>query len=341
MVRNELLVSKLNDNYSFVDTKNGWRFLYRKFQRRVTRSEVDDLLERKGNDYIYNFIITMNENNKGKYMENFYSNLKNCKIADNTILQKLFFNNELFGGSRITKRNLYLLLEDKTNQKSLTPYHELLHLLTTIIKDENTVLIGLQYNDFGKGLNEGYTELLTKRYFSHLTEDNTEIYPSFTWFLDMIEEIVGQERLEDHFFSCDLNGLIKDLTQYCSEKKALKLIHYMDELFDNEEALVNEQKRKKYDAEEINRHYQTNCQDRMVIYYIILSIYKNKQFDLLYNDKITHEEYKKRIEEFKRKNDEILNTFSKEDIIYRDFFREEQPKKKVRGKKNGTTNNSR
>ena len=75
--------------------------------------------------------------------------------------------------------------------------HELLHMATTYKKGP-IILMGFQQsigkkNIIGKGLNEGYTERLNVKYFSHRKVSNS--YPYLQLISEGIENIVGSKKI--------------------------------------------------------------------------------------------------------------------------------------------------
>ena len=112
-------------------------------------------------------------------------------------------------------------------------FHELLHMSSSMYKD------GINYSGFsqtgprnfriGNGLNEGYTQLLCKRYFSDQKINNS--YPYFVHYAKLLERIVGKDRMQSYYMSADLRSLIEDLKQYSSEEEIMRFINNLDFIF--------------------------------------------------------------------------------------------------------------
>ena len=323
----ELLLKE--DSYNLIKNYKG---VYNKFSNRFPVEYSDRLLDWINNDYVSIFDLIMKPKLKKEYIENFYSNLSNSKIIKNKLLLKLFSFWEYFGGNYFTKRNNYLVLGDKEllekNNACLTPYHELLHLLSTRIDDKHTVRIGLQINDYGISINEGYTELLTKRYFNNFSIKDYTAYPNFVWYMEMIEEIVGKDRLEDLYYSSNQEGLSKELTSLSNEEDIINLFNTMDELFFDEKHLYDIQKKylklnKEVDLKTMNEYYESNKINRDYIFESILKMYKNKQLKLLKNKIIDQEMYDKRIKEFVEKNLKKKEKTDQIEDLYQEYFKNE------------------
>lgn len=77
----------------------------------------------------------------------------------------------------------------------------------------------------GVGLNEGYTQFLTKRYFGN---DVLESYEFEQAMSELLELIVGKEKMESLYFNADLFGLIQELKQYYNEEGIMQFISNMD-----------------------------------------------------------------------------------------------------------------
>lgn len=320
MINNVNLNKELISRYLLSEEK-GYATLYRKFSKRFPINNSPELLEKKDNYYVKAFVYTLYKNGKEKYLENFYTNLARSKIVKSKRLKKKFLGKNEFGGNFYTKRNLYLILGDKKelleNNEELTPFHELLHLCTTRFDDKKTIRLGIQINNFVVGLNEGYTELLTKRYFNNYANNSdVDVYPHFIWIAEMLEKIIGEDKMEEYYFSSNIEGLITELEKYISREKVYDFIEDTDLLFYSEEELFNYQKGFIYDNKEINNniideYYDVNIELLNRVYNEILEINEKKEIDI---------EMKKR---FIEKNNKKKEQFEKEEELYRDYFKED------------------
>lgn len=304
--------------------------LYKKFQRRLSSGKVDELLRSINIPYVNIFNDLMKKEIDKKYMENLYSNLSNSKIIKNKTLLRILSKNEVFGGNIFTSRNNYLILGDNElindNNATLTPYHELFHLLTTRIDNKNTIRIGLQINDYGLGINEGYTELLTKRYFSKYSNNDYNAYPHFVWYMQMFEDIVGKEKLMDYYLNSKQEDFENDLIKLSSKNGVINLFNIIDELFINEEKLFDIQKKYLYLNEELDKdkmenYYEENKEKRMLIYEMISYLYQNKQIELLKEKKISKVDFEKNLLDFSSRNEKIKDKIENEEDLYRDYFK--------------------
>lgn len=114
-------------------------------------------------------------------------------------------------------------------------FHELFHLASTIFI-ENGTLVGFHQevtekdgsqSSVGSGLNEGYTELMTRRYFGE-KHAMMEAYELQVQIAESLELVVGKELMEKLFLTGNLHGLIEELKQYASEDEIRRFIFNMD-----------------------------------------------------------------------------------------------------------------
>lgn len=160
---------------------------------------------------------------------NFYNNLNELKINPTKFGLKNFILRTNIIGTYDAQKNLILV--DKDNYIS-SIYHELFHMSSSTYKN-GIIYSGfrqssLEYDDdFGRGINEGYTELLTKRYFGDI-EEVKKIYKYEVNIADKLEKIVGQEIMEGLYLNANLPGLISKLEKYAPEEEITKFIYDVD-----------------------------------------------------------------------------------------------------------------
>lgn len=160
---------------------------------------------------------------------NFYNNVNTLKISNSTFKLKNFILRTSTAGTYDTKKNKITVDE---NNCSTTIFHELLHMASS------TFTNGIRYSGFnqasikkglniGNGLNEGYTELLCRRYFAENTEvTNAYEYQVFT--TERLEKIVGKEKMQSLYLNANLPGLIDELKQYSTEEEIMEFIASTD-----------------------------------------------------------------------------------------------------------------
>ena len=110
-----------------------------------------------------------------------------------------------------------------------TYYHELLHMASTV-RTKEARYVGFEIPDvIGRKLNEGYTEYLTRKYFTRKNNythtSNIDII-----FAKGVENIIGVKKMQEYYFTGNLNGLVEELSQYTKRENVIKLLFLMDQL---------------------------------------------------------------------------------------------------------------
>ena len=198
-------------NYELINKLNKFSF------KRITRTidiEIDkkSLKASRKNAEIFKqimilFLNTMIDNCKNFDFEKFNENFK---ITIFTIKNKEKTKNV----SGIVGRRIYELLGKKYTHlyyridsfKIAT--HELFHLSTPGFRDLNDSFRG-------QGLNEGYTELLNRRYFN-IQFDNPYIIE--TKIAQLLEKILGTDVMEKAYFEANFDLIINELSIYMDLK---------------------------------------------------------------------------------------------------------------------------
>ena len=210
----------------------------------------------------YNKTYIIKSINRSK-LENYNTNINYNRFEDEEIRNAVrhFVSNVLnnFNQEDLTLfyRNIPTLKIEKNNKKNskyevggyntLTNhitisninalYHELFHVATTIFTKDSEICGFYQYNKtlddgIGSGLNEGYTQLLTERYF---IKENKKI-DSYCYEIgaaSALEEIIGKEKMQSYYMNANLKGIINELSNYHSTKEIFKFINRLDFICNN------------------------------------------------------------------------------------------------------------
>ena len=193
------------------------------------------------------FVNVMERQFNRGLLTNFYNNLQTLEIGRGKFGIRNFFTKRNTVGTYNAKENRIKI--DRKYENSI--YHELMHMSSS--KYINGIYYSgfKQYSEFddlgsfGRGLNEGYTQFMIEKYF---LDSNGFSYVYETRMAQHIEEIVGRYRMEDLYLNADLNGLVKSLQMYATEKDILDFIANMD-LFSD---YVNNKKYRKEKKKEIS-----------------------------------------------------------------------------------------
>lgn len=116
-------------------------------------------------------------------------------------------------------------------------YHELFHLASS--NERNGIVYSgfKQFNrekrNIGVGLNEGYTDLLSYRYFSKYNYNfsNCYNYKICVYYSRLLETIVGRDKMQQLYSKGDLKGLINELELYSNKSEILDFIKNLDLIF--------------------------------------------------------------------------------------------------------------
>lgn len=175
----------------------------------------------KNNKEIYFFIKKLLKHTDINNLKNLIFNLPYITIKYHSTNPHPNFNGTFDG---LTKEiNIY-----RDNTKA-TLYHELLHAATA---DERLMCVGFKNvlkNGivFGRGLNEGYTELLNNRFFGADSE-------SYIYLQKLAQEIENlcesKEKMIENYFNADIFSLINDLMKKMSLKQIIDILVDMDYL---------------------------------------------------------------------------------------------------------------
>lgn len=179
-----------------------------------------------------NFINALNEI-KIIDLSIFSKNLKTLKIQTvNSIVNYNIFSKDIISAYYEVIGNTIII---SRKYKHISFNHELFHVASSYY-DKETIYCGLSRisckntSSIGKFLNEGYTELLTQRYFP---SKNNNAYTFEKNVAGIIEDIVGRETMYECYFKANLPKLITCLSKYSDEKQVLKFLSQKHKLESN------------------------------------------------------------------------------------------------------------
>lgn len=177
---------------------------------------------------ILKFKDVLDKNFPPELLGNFYKNIKTAKViskvGDSTVSGTYTFGRMPGRKNTVAIRPTF----DPFNW-SKASYHELFHLSSTNYEDK-VDRSGFYYLDYdnkiklGDGINEGYTELLTCKYFSGLEPS----YPFETLVAMKLNEIIGSDITDRLYLTADLRGLIEELQKYAEFEDIRQFITDLD-----------------------------------------------------------------------------------------------------------------
>ncbi len=157
----------------------------------------------------------------------FLNNLKTLKVyyINNENENDMSISKWMDAGYNARKNELYFT---SISIKIGSIYHELLHCASAERKN-NIEYCGFQIRlldingEIGRGLNEGYTELLSERYFN---------VGATYWFervlTTQLEKIVGADFLKENYFNHNLQAIRDKLAEYSSKEAVSNFIYNWD-----------------------------------------------------------------------------------------------------------------
>ena len=186
-------------------------------------SDIDEekILAQRFGESVLRFAKFMVDKFPPENLINFYNNINELMVS-----QKSGFKREEIIGQYDSGENKIEISDESSI------YHELFHMASTISKS-NVIYTGFNQEIFkpkrislGNGINEGYTQLLTKRYFENVAFKDS--YSYLVLVASTLERVVGQEKTEKLYLNADLFGLINELKSYASEEEIMNFIAATD-----------------------------------------------------------------------------------------------------------------
>ncbi len=160
----------------------------------------------------------------------FYNNFNSLKIVymknDPILLE-----NRITGSYNVLKNKISIL----EGSDECTLIHELFHMASSCYDGKiDTIFSGFEQKNstisMGKGINEGYTELLTRRY----TKKISRSYLYQIYIASIIEQIIGIDKMQELYLSGHLYSLIKELSKYIVYDEVINFIQSIDIYTNNE-----------------------------------------------------------------------------------------------------------
>ena len=163
-------------------------------------------------------------------LHNFDDNVEEFRIYGVCFqLSNLIKKLDQYNGKYNPKKNT-MIIDITNNDSVLSIFHELFHMASTNRMIVDYVQTGFfSYKDgmgIGKGLNEGYTDLLAQRYFGDV---GTKIgYPLEYRYSLALETIVDREKMENLYMSSNSYQLVRELEKYDSADNIICFLKMLD-----------------------------------------------------------------------------------------------------------------
>lgn len=209
----------------------------------------------------------------------FYHNVRTLKIDRHESLSKY----KVFIANYNPIKNVINI----TDEKSFP--HELNHMSSSYYDGDD--YSGLSQNGLGIGINEGYTELLTERYYFH-----GDSYPVERKIANNLEKITEKDKMEECYYTANLYDFVEELKQYDSEENVLNFLNCVDIISD----LVDN-----YVLCRLYYHMLIKCMKKANLY--LLKWYAIKQKRLLENNLISDKQCYSNIIKYSKRLIELRN----------------------------------
>lgn len=161
---------------------------------------------------------------------NFYNNINRLSVETYEPKRKRIIIDKISKAEGVYNVESNLIRIEKGLVEN-TIFHELFHMASSRYVDD-IVYSGFSQGKkasfaIGDGLNEGYTQLLSERYFGHV-EGLKGAYSYLVIVVGLLEEAVGAEKMTSLYLKADLPGLINELKEYASEGEIMRFLSALD-----------------------------------------------------------------------------------------------------------------
>lgn len=171
---------------------------------------------------IKDFALLLNTIEPEENLKLFKRNINSLKIKDNKLL--LMFNINAMYNSKSNKITI---------AKNSAIEHELFHMASSYYSNDNVEASGFHYKDLNKneeigvGINEGYTQMLTKKYFNC---NDQNVYEKEVKYVNYLINLIGRDKMDNLYFNANLGGLVEELSNYSTEFEVFKFIRALDDI---------------------------------------------------------------------------------------------------------------
>ena len=190
-----------------------------------------DKLNSRFKDDILEFGRILETNFDRECLQNFYNNINYLNIyRKDEGFKDFFLNHQRNTGMYFSNNKIEL---SKRSSKSVL-FHELLHLSSSNRRNGVTYIgfnqISNDYGDYGRGINEGYTEYLNRKYFSPKSM-TANYYDYLSDISGILESIIGENLMHKFYFKSDLLSLYHELSKYVGELMSAEFIKHTDYVY--------------------------------------------------------------------------------------------------------------
>lgn len=190
--------------------------------------DINKIVSSKYKESVLKFVKVLIQNFSKDDLKIFYNNINSLKVkSKSTCIQSFIIKRKIIAGEYDPENN-EIIIDDNIIYSTI--FHELFHMASTIYKDD--IYSGFYQSSLGRGLTEGYTEFLSRRYFP----SNSNVvcaYEYLVFISSKLEHIIGKEKMQRLYLNANLKGLIDELKLYTKEEDIMKFISNTDFLVEH------------------------------------------------------------------------------------------------------------
>lgn len=175
-----------------------------KFSKKIFKKiEKTKKLKNIFRDYIKTFVETLIDRNANFDFSNCMKNIKNLNIIVLTGDKQMNCK-----GKFVLDENTIYINENSLSKTQDTIFHELFHMAS--FNHSKKIAGGFQHGFTYEGINEGYTQLLTNKYF----KNSTNHFEIETEFALLLEFIIGSQLMEKLYSTANISALLNEIGKY-------------------------------------------------------------------------------------------------------------------------------
>lgn len=191
-------------------------------------------------EFIKYFDFVLRKRFPEELLHNYEDNIENFRIYSTCFQLGDFFKKKNKYAGRYNVNNNTIVINIKDEEIFYSIYHELFHMASTNRMITDRMQTGFfEYKNglaTGKGLNEGYTDYLANRYFADV---GFRIgYPLEIKYVGALEQIVGQEKMENLYITSNPGGLVNELEKYDTTSNIIHFVRLLDYASNSNDSIV-------------------------------------------------------------------------------------------------------
>jgi hypothetical protein len=192
-----------------------------------------EVLKKQYGEFILEFNKIITSTFPKEYLKYYFNNIDSVNVKNFRYVKDIILDGTTNRGEYYVKGNK-ITLKKEMNEIRRVIFHELLHLASAFYdKKRDITFCGFSQDNLktkqsiGHGLNEGYTEYLTTKYFNN-GDPSGAAYSFEISIVQKLEKIIGSDVMEKLFFNADLNGLVEKLKEYAPVEEIYDFIAKLD-----------------------------------------------------------------------------------------------------------------